>query len=70
MKRTKYTFESCQFKSLESLQRFCAALNEIEEQTSIHEANITLKDVWVCPWIDLEKLNNTPMEILIRDLVK
>lgn len=69
-KRTTYTFSRCQFKSLETVQRFCAALSEIEEITGIRECNIALENVFICPWIDLEELNKTEMERLIRDVLK
>ena len=66
---TTILFKGIQIKSLEKAQKFCEALNIIEEEVGIYEVEIGLEDVFFCPWIDIEQLNKTPMERLVRDLV-
>lgn len=68
--QTQITFKGIQIKSLKKAQIFCKALNTIEEECGIEEVEITLDSIFFCPWIDIDKLNKTPMERLIRDLVK
>lgn len=67
--KTKLTFDGIQIKSEECFRRFAAAVSEIEELTGIHEVEITLKDIFFCPWIDVEKCRETHMERLLIGLV-
>lgn len=67
---TRLTFEGVQIKSLEQFRRFAAAVNEIEEQTGIHEVEITMKNIFFCPWIDVEQCRSTPMERLLTGLIE
>ena len=67
--KSRFYFKNLQFKSLESLQLFCHALTTMEETNGIHECKITMKGCFFCPWIDLDKLNKTDMELLIRELI-
>jgi len=69
-KRGKIILDSLQVKSLEKAKRLAYALNIIEEECGIHETNITITDMFICPWIDLKKLNATEMEKLLQELFK
>ena len=72
-KRKKYpeiTLEGLQIKSLEKAKRLSYALSIIEEECGIKQVKITLKNMFICPWIDVEKLNETYMDRLVRDLIK
>ena len=68
--KTKICFEGIQIKSLKKAQDFCYALNIIEEECGIGSVNITIKDIFFCPWIDMDKLNKTPMECFVRDMIR
>lgn len=46
------------------------ALEIIEAEHGIHAVDITFRDFFVCPWIDLDKLNRTEMEKFTADLLK
>ncbi len=71
LKRGELFFDGIQFKSLEKCKKFSSALNVIEEECGIHEVNIVFgKKIFVCPWIDLDKLNSTPMEELVCGLLR
>ena len=64
------SFRKLQFKSLESLQKFCYGLNIIEETNGIHECEIYMENCFICPWINLHELNRTEMECLIQKLIR
>ena len=70
IKRGKITIEALQIKSLDKARKLAQALSVIEEECGIHEVRLELKDIFVCPWIDIDQLNNTPMEKLLRDIIK
>lgn len=67
---THVIFVGVQIKSVEAFCRFAAAVNEIEEQTGIHETAISLKDIFFCPWIDVERCRGTPMERLLIGMIE
>jgi len=67
---TKLVFEGIQIKSLECFQRFAASVAVIEEQVGIHCVEIALKNIFFCPWIDVEQCRNTHMERLLIGLVE
>lgn len=69
VKRPRIVLEGIQVKSLEKFQRLAAAVNVIEEECGIHEVEITLKDIFFCPWIDVEQCRSTHMERLLIGLV-
>ena len=69
IKQPKIQLTSLQIKSLEKAQKLCAALNTIEEECGIHQVTIEIIDPFICPWIDLEQLNATPMEQLIQKML-
>lgn len=69
MLRSKIKLQGLQIKSLEKARKLAEALNTIEEECGIHHVDITLKDCFICGWMDLHKLDQTPMEELIRDIL-
>lgn len=70
IKRPQIILDGIQIKSAEKFKRLAAAVNTIEEECGIHEVKITLKDVFFCPWIDVEQCRSTPMERLLIEMVK
>lgn len=70
IKRPEIMLEGIQIKSAEKFKRFAAAVNVIEEECGIHEVTITLKNIFFCPWIDVEKCRETHMERLLIGLVE
>lgn len=61
--------QGIQIKSLEKARDLAAALGVIETECGIHEVEISLKDIFICPWIDLSLLNRGPMEELLQGLL-
>jgi len=70
MKRAKITLEFMQIKSFNKAKRLAKALTIIEEECGICNVRLVFKDVFLCGWTDFEKLNRTPMERLIRDIIR
>jgi hypothetical protein len=70
VKRPNIILDGIQIKSLGCARRLCQALEVIEEDCGIFETKITCKDPFICPWIDLKKLNRTPTEKLVAGLFK
>jgi len=68
--RPEITLKGIQIKSLKKAQVLSRALSVMEEECGIHEVKITLSNVFVCPWIDLEKLKRTPMEKLLKSIIE
>lgn len=70
MKRSIIHIENCQVKSLEKAQLLAKALDTIEKECGIHEVDISFKNCFICPDIDLTHLTNSqePMERLIGGL--
>jgi len=58
-----------QIKSLEKALKLSDALSVIEEECGIKEVKITLKNMFICTWIDLEQLNRTEMDLLLKDIL-
>jgi len=69
IRRPEIMLEGIQIKSLEKFQRLAAAVQVIEEECGIHEVTVTLKNIFFCPWIDVEQCRNTPMERLLIGLI-
>jgi hypothetical protein len=67
---TQLTFKGVQIKSLECFRAFAASVADIEERCGIHEVQITMQDIFFCPWIDTEQCRDTPMERLLIGLVQ
>jgi len=70
IKRPHITLDGIQIKSVEKFKLLAAAVNVIEEECGIHEVEITMKDIFFCPWIDTEQCRETPMERLLIGLVE
>lgn len=68
--KPKIILKGLQIKTLDKAKKLAYALNIIEEECGIKDTEIVFKDIFVCEWIDLEKLNDTEMELLIKDLLK
>ena len=66
----KVILKGLQIKSLDKAKKLAYALNIIEEECGIKNTQIVFKDMFVCEWIDFGKLNETEMELLIKDLLK
>ena len=67
--KSEIILKGIQIKSLKKARKLAKALEVIEEECGIHHVKIVIKDCFVCGWIDLEKLNKTPMERLLRDIL-
>jgi len=70
VKRPEIMLEGIQIKSVEKFKRLAAAVCVIEEECGIHEVTITLKNIFFCPWIDVEQCRETHMERLLIDRVR
>ena len=70
MSESKINLRGLQIKSLKKARKLSYALNIIEEECGIKNVKITMKDIFICKWINMDKLNKTEMECLIRDLIK
>jgi len=69
LNRGKIKLENLQIKSLDKAKKLAKSLEIIEEELGIHEVEISIKGFFVCPWIDLNELNNTGMEKLLSELL-
>lgn len=69
MAKSKIVLKGLQIKSLEKARKLAEAINTIEEECGIRNVEIVFKDIFICEWIDKEKLCETEMECLIRDLI-
>ena len=68
IKRGKIHLENLQVKSLKKAKKLAAALTVIEEECGIHEVEISISGLFLCPWIELHKLTSTQMEKLLAEL--
>jgi len=68
IKRGKIILENLQVKSLKKAKKLANALQVIEEECGIHEVEISIEGFFVCPWIELHKLDETGMEKLLAEL--
>lgn len=68
VKRNKIILRNIQVKSLSKARKLAKALDIIEEECGIHEVEIEIEGIFICPWIELHKLNKTGMEKLLADL--
>lgn len=70
IKRGKIILENLQVKSLKKAKKLAKALEIIEEECGIHEVEIKIDSFFICPWIEMDKLNSTEMEKLLADLFR
>jgi ABC-type branched-subunit amino acid transport system ATPase component len=68
IKRGEIVLNNLQIKSLEKAKKLAKALTVIEEECGIYEVRITIDNLFICPWIDLDKLCTTEMEKLLLEL--
>lgn len=69
MGKSKIILKGLQIKSLSKAKKLASAINTIEEECGIKNVEIVFKDIFICEWIDKEKLCKTEMQCLIRDLM-
>lgn len=69
MKRSEIKLTGCQVKSIEILREVCEALDTIEKKAGICSVMIVFDDCFICPDIDIDLLNRTPMERVIQALI-
>jgi hypothetical protein len=69
MKRSEIKLTGCQIKSIEILRNVCEALDTIEKQAGICSVMIRFDDCFICPDIDIDLLNRTPMEQILQALI-
>lgn len=70
MPKSKIILKGLQIKNIRKAKKLAYALNIIEEECGIKNVEIIFKDIFLCKWIDLDKLNKTEMELLIRDILQ
>ena len=73
-KKQKYSLihiENCQVKSLEKAELLCTLIDQLEKEFGIKQVEISFKNNFVCPDIDLTILSNSeiPMQKLIGGLM-
>ena len=69
--RPKFHFIGIQIKSLDIFKEFAYHLDYMEAIVGIHNCEIKLENIFVCPEIDWAELkNSTPMEKLLHKLIK
>ena len=66
--RGKIILENLQVKNIEKAKKLAKALEVIEEECGIHEVEITIKNFFVCSWIDLSQMQSSEMEKLLAGL--
>jgi hypothetical protein len=69
MPRSEIIVKNCQIKSLEKFRKVSKCLSIIEEEIGIKEVKITFENNFVCPWIEWEEWEKTPMEELLIELI-
>ena len=62
--------ENLQVKSYEKAILLCKLLDEMEKEFGIRETEISVKNIFICPDIELTRLSNSldPMESLVGKL--
>ena len=70
LRRSKIILDSVQFKSLNVCKKAAEGIDLIEEFTGIHSVRIVVMNSFVCPDINLDKLNKTPTEKLLSTILK
>ncbi|MGI8655466.1 MAG: hypothetical protein ACR2LC_09630 [Pyrinomonadaceae bacterium] len=60
----------CQIKSLEIARALAKALDMLEEKSGIGSVYIEMNDCFVCPDINLLRMNRTPMEKVFANVMR
>lgn len=68
--RSLIHIERCQIKSSEKFSLFCKTLDILEKEFGVREVEISMKNNFICPDIDLSVFatSHNPMELLIGTL--
>lgn len=61
---------NCQIKSLEIAKAVAGAIDTIEKVAGIHSVHIEMDGTFICPDINLDELNETPMETVLAEVMK
>lgn len=69
IKRGEIKLSNLQIKSLSKAKKLAKAIQIIEEECGIREVRLTIENLFVCPWIDLDKLQSTETEKILRELI-
>lgn len=69
--RSLIHIENLQIKSQKKAEKLCKVLDVIEKEFGIHEVEISFKNLFVCPDIDLATFSDSgcPMERLVGRLL-
>jgi hypothetical protein len=68
--KSEITLDHIQIKSIAKAKKLAKALNVIEIECGIEIVKINLIDSFICPDIEMNKLKKTPMERLLKRLIK
>lgn len=68
--KSRIRLTGCQIKSLEIAREVARALDTIEKVSGIHSVYVEMKDCFVCPDIEIDKLNETPMERVLSNVMR
>lgn len=63
------SLEGGQLKSLSAAREVAKGLDLVESRWGIHKVRIAISDCFICADVDWRKLDRTPTERLIRDLI-
>lgn len=67
---SKIILKHIQIKSLKKARKLARHLDKIEKNVGIQSVAFELRNSFVCPDVEIEKLNKTPMEKTLRKLIK
>lgn len=67
--KSEIVFRNINIKSIAKLRLLASLIEKIEEEVCIWVTKITIENSFVCPDIDIEHFNNTPMEKVIKEIV-
>lgn len=73
MKKTetgsKIIFENIQIRSVEKAKKFAMLLEILDEHYCVHKTKVTIKNSFICGWIDTKVLSKTDMEKLLAVII-
>ena len=70
MKQSEIIIKNMQIKSIEKLKILSKNLDELEKELGIHQVKITIQDTFICPDIEIDKLDiEQPMNMLLVELI-
>ena len=69
IKQGQIIIRNLQIKSEDKLRKLAKAIEVIEEECGIHEVEIELENIFICPWIDLKNINDSGMEKLLSNII-